>query len=105
MGEPWALRARLPWRKPSPRPFAIVFWWLGADPPSGGFFLNEKTTGKTLEVSLHVFFVFLFCWLFWFQCDMKKNGCFGVFVFFFLGGGVVRGGWGREFLFCWLDLF
>ena len=34
-----------------------------------------------------------FFWLFWFQCDMKKNGCFGVFFFW---GGVWfarMGGW------------
>lgn len=38
---------------------------------------------KTKKAPKNLRFACVFFWLFWFQCDKKKNGCFGDF---FLGG-------------------
>ena len=57
------------------------------------FFLNEKKPPEnTLEAEFACFFVFFFVVCFGFQCDMKKNGCFGVFFW----GGERLGGMGMR---------
>lgn len=68
---------------------------LGPIHPAEAFFLNEKTTGKTLEVSLHVFFVFFFVGCFGFNVTWRKTDVLEFLCFFFLGGGGLRG-WGCE---------
>ena len=45
---------------------------------------QRKNPGGKFACFFCVFFCVFVC-LFWFQCDMKKNGCFG--GFFFGGGG------------------
>ena len=66
----------------SPRPFAIVSWWLGADPPSGGFFFPEtkkRKTEKNPEGFACVFFLLVLGFMWHEETDVLE-----VCVFFFL---------------------
>ena len=101
-GEPWGgwhWGPALPRRKPPRGLSQLCSGGLGPIHPAEAFFFRKRKKRKKNPGGKFACFFLLFWCSIWHE---EKRMFWRIFFFW---GGVVRGGWGWEFLFCWLDLF